>query len=77
MKNLLIFALLMLGSFPTSAQVTAIRAGRVVDPETGNVASNQIILVEGTDIKAVGGDVKIPPGAAVVDLSTLTYFPLR
>src|SRR6188508_3608975 len=75
MKNLLIFALLMLGSFPTSAQVTAIRAGRVVDPETGNVASNQIILVEGTDIKAVGGDVKIPPGAAVVDLSTFTVMP--
>ena len=76
MKRMLIFSLLLtIVSVVANAQVTAIRAGRVVDPETGNVASNQIILVEGTDIKAVGGDVKIPPGAAVVDLSTLTVMP--
>jgi len=57
------------------AQVTAIRAGRVVDPETGTVAANQIILVEGTDIKSVGAEVAIPAGAAVVDLSKFTVMP--
>lgn len=57
------------------AEVTAIRAGRVVDPETGRIAANQIILVEGRDIKAVGADVKIPAGATVIDLSLFTVMP--
>lgn len=57
------------------AQVTAIKAGKLVDPETGVVAVNQIILVEGQNIKAVGADVKIPAGAVVIDLSRLTVLP--
>lgn len=56
-------------------QVTAIRAGRLVVPETGTVLSNQIILVEGARIKSVGPDVQIPQGAKVVDLSRSTVLP--
>ncbi len=56
-------------------QVTAIRAGRLVVPETGAVLTNQIILVEGARIKAVGADVKIPDGANVIDLSRQTVLP--
>jgi imidazolonepropionase-like amidohydrolase len=62
-------------AFTASAQVTAIRAGRVVDPATGTVLTNQTILVEGQDIKAIGGDVKIPAGATVIDLSKQTILP--
>ena len=40
-------ALLVAGAAPAAAQVTAIRAGRLVDPETGTVAANQVILIEG------------------------------
>ena len=58
-----------------AAQVTAIRAGKVVDPETGKVSADQIILVEGQDIKAIGADVKIPAGATVIDLSKFTVMP--
>lgn len=54
---------------------TAIRAGRLIDPDAGTVAANQIILVEGGRIKAVGSDVAIPPGATVVDLSKSTVMP--
>jgi imidazolonepropionase-like amidohydrolase len=57
------------------AQVTAIKAGNLVDPEAGTVAVNQIILVEGQTIKAVGPDVKIPAGAAIIDLSNRTVLP--
>jgi hypothetical protein len=32
---------------PGSQKLTAVRAGRLVDPETGTPAANQIILVEG------------------------------
>jgi imidazolonepropionase-like amidohydrolase len=46
-----------------SAQVTAIRAGRLVDPEAGTAAENQVILVEGGKVKAVGGGLAVPPRA--------------
>ena len=35
-------------------QLTAVRAGRLLDPEAGRVLANQIILVEGTRIRDVG-----------------------
>ncbi len=55
--------------------VTAIKAGRLIDPETGTAATNQVILVEGERIKAVGPNLAIPAGATVVDLSKLTVLP--
>ena len=63
------------GVFVADAQITAIRAGKIVEPETGTVLSNQIILVEGRDIKAIGADVKIPAGAMVIDLSKQVVLP--
>ncbi len=56
-------------------QFTAIKAGKVVDPETGKTVANQVILVEGTRIKEIGGNVSIPSGAKVIDLSKSTVFP--
>jgi len=60
-----------------SAQVTAIRAGRVVDPDAGTAAEHQVILVQDGKITAVGaeGAVAIPAGATVIDLSTSTISP--
>jgi len=58
-----------------TAQVTAIKAGRVVDPDAGTVAQNQVILVEAGRITAIGGNVKIPSGARVIDLSQATVSP--
>lgn len=55
--------------------VTAIKAGKLVDPQTGTVATNQVILVEGKRIKAVGGNLEIPSGATVIDLSNSTVLP--
>jgi imidazolonepropionase-like amidohydrolase len=60
---------------PQPAPVTAIRAGRLLDPESGQVLTGQVILVEGTRIREVGANVAIPPGARVVDLSALTVLP--
>jgi imidazolonepropionase-like amidohydrolase len=62
-------------SVSASGQVTAIRAGRVVDPEAGTAAENQVILVEGGKIKAVGAGLNIPNGATVIDLSRSTVMP--
>jgi imidazolonepropionase-like amidohydrolase len=56
-------------------KLTAIRAGRLIDPETGTAAANQIILVEGERIRDVGPNVNIPANAEVIDLSRQTVVP--
>ncbi|MEK6280747.1 MAG: amidohydrolase family protein [Acidobacteriota bacterium] len=58
-----------------SASITAIKAGRLIDPETGTAVTNQVILIEGEKITAVGPNLAIPAGAIVLDLSKLTVLP--
>jgi len=55
--------------------ITAIKAGRLIDPETGTVAAQQVILIEGEKITKVGANLPIPAGATVIDLSQLTVLP--
>ena len=57
------------------AAVTAIKAGHLIDVENGQVLGKQIILLRGKKIEAIGGDVKIPAGAKVLDLSSKTVLP--
>ncbi|HUK25999.1 MAG TPA: amidohydrolase family protein [Terriglobales bacterium] len=59
----------------SSAQVIAIKAGRLVDPDAGTVLKDQVILIQGNKIQAVGKDVSIPADASVLDLSTKTVLP--
>lgn len=66
---------LVILALPARAQITAIRAGKLVDPATGTTSTNQVILVNGGEIQAVGGNLSIPPGATVVDLSNATVLP--
>jgi len=60
-----------------TAQVTAIRAGLLVDPAAGTTARDQVILVEKGKITAVGSaaSTPIPPAASVLDLSKRTVLP--
>jgi len=60
---------------PALAQTTAIRAGNLIDPATGAVTKNQIILIKDGKIAEVGASVKIPAGAVVVDLSNSWVLP--
>jgi imidazolonepropionase-like amidohydrolase len=60
---------------PPAPQLTAIKAGKLVDPETGLTASNQIILVENKTIREIGANLIIPAGARIVDLSKSTVLP--
>ncbi len=61
---------------PTGPQpITVIKAGKLLDPETGTVATDQVIIVEGERIKAVGANLAIPAGATVIDLSKMTVLP--
>jgi imidazolonepropionase-like amidohydrolase len=74
-KLVFVPVLFVLCQIAVQAQVTAIKAGKIVDPETGAVTVNQVILVEGQTIKAIGPDVKIPSGAAIIDLSNRIVLP--
>lgn len=72
---LLVGGLVLAIQHPVAAQVTAIRAGRVVDPEAGTVSANQIILIERGKFTAIGPGLAIPQGAEVIDLSDQTVLP--
>ena len=60
---------------PASEQMTAIKAGHLVDVESGRILDKQVVLVRGGKIEAVGSDLKIPAGAKVTDLSNKTVLP--
>lgn len=60
---------------PAAAPLTAIRAGTFIDVVAGRTLTNQVILVRGTKIEAVGADVKIPEGVQVIDLSNMWVLP--
>jgi imidazolonepropionase-like amidohydrolase len=71
----LLATLLALPPLSLSAQVTAIRAGRLLDPDKGTISTNQVILVEKGKFTAVGAGVPIPRDATVIDLTDLTVMP--
>ena len=70
----LLAALLTLQQAP-QPQVTAIRAGTLIDGTGGAPVKNAVILVQGGRITAVGAGVAVPGGATVIDLSGFTVLP--
>jgi imidazolonepropionase-like amidohydrolase len=52
-----------------------IRAGVLVDPESGTASSNQTIVVAKGKVTAVGANVAVPADAVVIDLSRFTVLP--
>lgn len=62
---------------PPAPRTYAIRAGRLLDTVTGQTLTKQVVLVTGERIADMGpeGQVRIPAGATVVDLSRATVLP--
>jgi imidazolonepropionase-like amidohydrolase len=58
-------------------RVVAVRAGHMFESKTGQMLTNQVVLLSGERITAVGPEaqVKIPAGAEVIDLSKSTVLP--
>ena len=69
------FLLLVLFASSAVAQVTVIKAGRLVQPDEGTVATDQVIVIRANKIEAVGPGLAIPAGATVIDLSRMTVLP--
>jgi imidazolonepropionase-like amidohydrolase len=59
------------------APTIAVRAGRMFDPRSGQLLTNQVVLIEGERITDVGptASVAIPAGAKIIDLSQATVMP--
>jgi imidazolonepropionase-like amidohydrolase len=61
------------------APVTLVKAGRLLDPLTGNVLSPAAVLIEGGKIKEVGSPTQVQPqapaGAKIIDLGSATLLP--
>lgn len=69
--------LLAMATNPLAAQaVTAIKAGRLLDTDRGQLLTNQVIIIRGEKIEAVQpAGAAIPKGATVIDLSAYTVSP--
>ena len=61
------------------APVTLVKAGRLLDPRTGNVLSPAAVLIENNKIKEVGPPARVladaPRDAKVIDLGNATLLP--
>jgi imidazolonepropionase-like amidohydrolase len=66
---------LLLCAVAASAQVTVVKAGRLVDPDSGTVLTDQTILIRDHKIAEVGKGLAVPPGAKLIDLSSMTVLP--
>ena len=75
MKRTLAFLLGLGLSCVCAAQVTAIKAGRLIDPDSAAVLTDQVILIQDGKVQSVGKALTIPAGAQVIDLSNMTVLP--
>jgi len=66
---------LAISSALLSAQVVAVKAGRLIDPVNATVLRNQIILVRDEKIEALGPALSIPKDAQIIDLSNYAVLP--
>jgi imidazolonepropionase-like amidohydrolase len=62
---------------PAAARTVAVRAGRLFDSISGRMLTKQVVVITGERIVEAGaeGQVRIPPGAEVIDLSGATVLP--
>ena len=63
----------------STAPVTLVKAGRLLDPRTGNVLAPAAVLIEDGKIKEVGSPSKLqagaPAGVKIIDLGSATLLP--
>src|SRR5215469_15962086 len=59
----------------TRASLTLVKAGRLLDPRTGNALAPAAVLIEGDKIKQVGAHINAPNAAKIIDLGGATLLP--
>src|SRR5436309_7492994 len=57
-------------------QTTVIRAGKLFDPQSGQLQDRPVIVISGDRIESVGsGNTAVPAGARIIDLGDATVLP--
>ena len=76
-KSFLALLVLTVSSFAQAMKPVAIRAGRLFDPGSGRLLTDQVVIIRGERIVEVGpaGGVAIPSGAELIDLRQATVLP--
>jgi imidazolonepropionase-like amidohydrolase len=76
-NSLLAFLVITVSSFAQATKPVAIRAGRLFDPGSGRLLTDQTVIIRGERIVEVGpaGNVPIPSGAELIDLRQATVLP--
>ena len=77
LKSFLALLVLTVSSFAQATKPVAIRAGRLFDPGSGRLLTDQVVIIRGERIVEVGpaGGVAIPSGAELIDLRQATVLP--
>ena len=70
-----VFWALVAAGQAAAPKTVVIKAGRLLDVRTGKTATNQTIVIAGDKIVSTGGDVQVPAGATIIDLSNATVLP--
>lgn len=55
--------------------VTVLKAGKLIDTESGKLLENQTIIIAADTIQAVGTNLTIPKDATIIDLSNAVVLP--
>jgi imidazolonepropionase-like amidohydrolase len=69
------FFLLMSGTNYGQLKMIAIKAGKLIDVESGKVLANQVILIDSNIITDIGPGLPIPKNAQMIDLGNATVLP--
>lgn len=67
--------LLALAVQPARAETVYLRAGHLVDPESGQILADRLLRIENGQIAAIDKDAPLPAGTPVVDWSAFWVLP--
>ncbi|HYM60750.1 MAG TPA: amidohydrolase family protein [Thermoanaerobaculia bacterium] len=70
-----LLATLAFGQSAPAPKAIVLKAARLFDGTSDTLIQNGAVLVEGNRIRAVGGNLAIPPNAEVIDLGDATLLP--
>ena len=62
-RHSILVSFLLLCAMAASAQVIVVKAGRLVDPDSGTVLTDQTIVIRDHKIAEVGRGLAVPSGA--------------
>ena len=77
MRSSTAFLVLFVASGSLAAPAVAVKAGRLLDPKSGNVLSPAVVVIEDGKISRVGtpSQVQVPGAAKIIDLGEATLLP--